>query len=209
MGRSYSRSRRREPSRRRDSRRRDSRTRDSSRKPSWPDRRRSPSRRRSRSDRRRLASPARRRRSPSARKERYSASPPRRQRSPSARKERQSETPSRRRRSPSPSPRAKSKSPPPRREQPVEDGETIAEVVPAAPKPGGELTSWQAELQAPRPGAVHRPEQKAMKVIIRGPIRVSKERAKEDLDKLVDAYKKGGLAAARKLQGEMKAKRLD
>eukprot|EP00931_Biecheleriopsis_adriatica_P004933 TRINITY_DN106516_c0_g1_i1.p1 TRINITY_DN106516_c0_g1~~TRINITY_DN106516_c0_g1_i1.p1 ORF type:complete len:182 (-),score=12.58 TRINITY_DN106516_c0_g1_i1:41-586(-) len=173
---------------------------------------RSSSRRRSRS--RRRQSPDRRRRSPSRRRSRS------RRRSPSRRRSRSRQQSPRRRHAPSPQmrrSRSASFTPEWRRKGPASkdtdearpdsertDGDSSdisAAVVDGIPRSSGEST-YRAEVNVPRENGSG-PLGKRGLTAIRGPNRVDKGKAKADLEKLVDAFKRGGAAEVRKEQKDL------
>lgn len=80
-----------------------------------------------------------------------------------------------------------------------EGGDASTEVVAGVPRVNGDLT-WQAQIYVPRGGLTHRPGQKPVTLCIRGPSRHDKGDAESDGDKLLQAYKEGGVKEVRKVR---------
>lgn len=77
----------------------------------------------------------------------------------------------------------------------------MTEIVDGVPRVNGDLT-YQAQIYVPRDRGVHvlGPGQKPPTVCIRGPSRVDRGDAEEDGEKLLKAFKKGGIGEVRKLR---------
>eukprot|EP00927_Polykrikos_kofoidii_P015307 TRINITY_DN16784_c0_g1_i5.p1 TRINITY_DN16784_c0_g1~~TRINITY_DN16784_c0_g1_i5.p1 ORF type:complete len:211 (+),score=23.44 TRINITY_DN16784_c0_g1_i5:327-959(+) len=74
-------------------------------------------------------------------------------------------------------------------------------IIDGIPRSSGEPT-WRAEVTVPREGAAG-PLGKRGTTAIRGPNRISKELAQEDVEQLVHAYKDGGSNEIRRVQREL------
>lgn len=77
--------------------------------------------------------------------------------------------------------------------------ELETEVVKGVPRTNGDAT-WQAQVYVPRPGAHHNPGGKVATLCVRGPSRADENDAIQDTKKLVEAYREGGVQAARKMR---------
>lgn len=73
------------------------------------------------------------------------------------------------------------------------------------PRASGDLT-WRAEITIPREGGSGLLGKRGT-TQVRGPSRVNKDVVQEDIDQLVDGYKKGGNNEMRKVQRELIARK--
>jgi len=74
-------------------------------------------------------------------------------------------------------------------------------IIDGIPRSSGEAT-WRAEVTVPRVGAPG-PLGKRGTTAIRGPNRIDKDMAQDDIDKLVEAFNSGGANEIRRVQREL------
>merc|ERR1712157_706106 len=82
-----------------------------------------------------------------------------------------------------------------------EQGEVTTSIVDGIPRSSGEKT-FRAEVTVPRQGGAG-PLGKRGTTSIRGPNRIDKDMVREDIDKLVEAFKSGGSNEIRRVQREL------
>jgi len=66
----------------------------------------------------------------------------------------------------------------------------------------GDVT-WQAQIYVPRGGVEYRPGQKPVMLCIRGPSRTNKDDVQDDMKKMEEAYKEGGIPKLRKVRSTL------